>query len=355
MTASEIAATYAAWAVSKGLLEPYLVRPGIITPPDDRLFVGIDQDAAAKTLQNAKLIGIVCGEDRVIVFHARQLTKRAQSSLPFTIGPVKIEYRKTVNEAVINETAAEMSAGIAPAVAHHGRFTCGCSIGIGPVGAAGTLGALVRDADGRLYGLTNNHVVGGCNHVPSGLPVVAPGPCDMIAGGLDPFCVGHHARSLSFHIGIPGIVPYHLNFDAAIFAIRDEASVSSMQRDTFDTPANTLPIQTGMQVMKAGRTTGVTTGTIAGKSIMAVPVSYDLKQIGFTGRAYFEQVYLVDGGQRPFAQQGDSGSLVVCVQPGGSLAAVGLVFAVAGDRTHIMPIEPVLDALGVTLASGHFT
>jgi hypothetical protein len=355
MTASEIAAHYAAWAVSKGLLDPHVLAATSAADNIGPIFAGLDQEAAAQILRQAHLADIVCGQEQVIVFHARRLVKRDESALPQKVGPVSIKYQKTVKEAVIDESPAEMAAGIAPAVAHQGRFACGCSIGIGQVIGAGTLGALVRDADGHLYGLTNNHVVGGCNHVASGHPVVAPGPLDMRAGGLDPFCVGHHARSLPFHIGIPGIVPFHLNFDAAIFAIRDEATVSSMQRDAYDTPTKTAPMQAGMQVMKAGRTTGVTAGVIVGKSTLAVPVSYDLKQVGFTGRAYFDQVYLADGLQQPFAQQGDSGSLVVGLLPDNTPAAVGLVFAVAGERTHIMPIEPVLDALGVTLVAGHFT
>lgn len=352
MTARDVAARFLAWAIQQGILPAYLsnaARQG----RGDPLFDG-DSQRAADILRRSGITDIFHDDSAVIVYHPRRLLKRDLDDLPQQIGAVRVGYRKSSGDAVVDNLAAEMAAGVSPATSVQGRFTCGGSIGIGPIPGAGTLGALVADSHGVLFGLTNNHVIGGCNHMPTGLPVVAPGPCDMLPGGIDPFCVGHHAQSVPFQIGIPGIVAHYDNIDAAIFKVANPNTVTSMQRGAYDTPAATAALHTGMAVTKAGRTTGITTGTIVGQAINAVPVSYDLPQVGFSGRAYFDQVYIADGdGGQPFAARGDSGSLVVCERADGSRVSVGLVFAVAGDRTLIIPIDPVLHKLGVSLVGGH--
>lgn len=353
MTPEDIARQFVAWAATQGILPTYVVPTGASSVDTRALFGDIDPAKAAAILLRAGMNNVVYGEEQIIVYHARRLLKRDRADLPRQVGKARFDYRKNAGETVIDGAVAAMAAGVSPAVIQRGRFTCGCSIGIGLIRGAGTLGALVRDGEGQLYGLTNNHVIGGCNHMPSGLPVVAPGPRDMINNALDPFCVGHNARSIPLHFGIPGIVPHHVNRDAAIFAIRDERLVSSMQRERYDTPETVAALRTGMRVTKAGRTTGVTTGIVVGTSALAVPVAYALAEVGFTGNAYFDDVYFVDGHDQPFAQRGDSGALVVTEQDDGALAAVGLVFAVANTRTYMLPIAPILEALDVTLVAGH--
>ncbi|MCK7579838.1 MAG: hypothetical protein MZV65_31875 [Chromatiales bacterium] len=82
MTASEIAAHYAAWAVSKGLLDPHVLAATSTADNIGPIFAGLDQEATAQILRQAHLADIVCGQEQVIVFHARRLVKRDESALP---------------------------------------------------------------------------------------------------------------------------------------------------------------------------------------------------------------------------------------------------------------------------------
>lgn len=353
--ASDIASDIAAWAAQQGIIASYLAPAEAHQPrPDPVCGAPLTSGETATILQEAGVTDVVAAADSVIVYHPKRLLKRDQLRLPAQLGGVSIEYRKSSGPIHIDEKVAEMSAGVAPALQHHGAFCCGCSIGVGPIPGAGTLGALVQDADGTLFGLTNNHVIGGCNHMAVGLPVVAPGPIDMREHQMDPFCAGHHSTSIPLAFGIPGLVDHRSNQDAALFQLSNPGLVTSMQRGRYDTPTTTAPITAGMRVQKAGRTTGVTHGLVIGQAVTATPVAYAISQVSFSGRAFFEPVFLAQGeGALPFAERGDSGALVVCDRPDGTSASVGLVFAVAGDLTYILPIEPILHQLGVQLVGGH--
>lgn len=52
--------------------------------------------------------------------------------------------------------------------------------------------------------------------------------------------------------------------DSGLFKIRDEAAVSSMQGDVYDTPTEVRALTDDMAVEKVGRTTGHTTGKVVG-------------------------------------------------------------------------------------------
>ena len=81
---------------------------------------------------------------------------------------------------------------------------------------------------------------------------------------------------------------------------------------------------------------------------------------GFSGFVTFHQVFSVIGHGCAFSDNGDSGSLVTTLDSEGNRVAVGLVFAgrtdaaAPGEKTSlILPIKPILEALGVTLVTGH--
>jgi hypothetical protein len=236
---------------------------------------------------------------------------------------------------------------------HGGRYSCGSSISVGNCVAAGTLGALVKDADGHLYGLTNNHVTGGCGYSQTNIPVVAPGLLDVRPAGHDPFTIGHHYKVSPWVSGSPENVSVTDNLDAAVFRIKDSGQVTSMQRSHYDTPAGVKDPVVGIAVEKVGRTTGWTKGVVVAKSVGFEPVNMQVPD--FRGMIYFADVYVVKGTMGPFADAGDSGSLV-CFRPANAKpAAFGLVFAVSGDKTltFVVPIRKVLDVFGVTLVTGH--
>jgi len=95
-------------------------------------------------------------------------------------------------------------------------------------------------------------------------------------------------------------------------------------------------------VRKHGRTTGHTIGVVMGFS-EDVWVRY-----GTNNRALFDnQIAVIDVGYTPFAQAGDSGSLIVDAV---DLAPMALLFATGNRLTFANPIDQVLQYFNVTLA-----
>lgn len=294
---------------------------------------------------------------RVLIFTKRKVTKQIQKILPSSIErQINIEYYEGgvpwVRGAPQNSFRSQPYAFI------NDRFyACGSSVYPANCIGAGTLGALARDDSGQLVGLTNNHVTGVCNNAEPGLPILAPGPIDVRADGCEPFTIGRHLALLPIHDGHPENIPIEANLDAAIFVIRDESRVSSMQGEFYDTPASVAPLEVGMRVQKVGRTTGLTTGEVVAVAGGPAPVSYEVKEYGVKKNVFFkeEHVFLVknrDGAL--FSACGDSGSLVVCKNDNDTLSSVGLVFA--GDERHgisfILPLDKILRELKLTIVSG---
>lgn len=355
MSAKESAMAFAKWGQKQGVVRHFELLEdddsGLLIPFDDE-----DHEArTASVLQKAgiRMIGYNEETDTVHVFYGKRIIKRNLAILPTAVGlETTIVWAPAKEEAKIDEAVAAVATGVSPVTTIGDRFTCGGSIGVGIFRGCGTLGCLVRDEDGILYGLSNNHVTGGCNHSPVDLPIVAPGPNDMIANTMDPFCLGHHARSIPITLGIPGAVDHRQNIDAAILRIAEEDLVSSMQRNYYDTPDHAIDPVANMIVTKVGRTTGHTTGRVVAQAGLRASVAYDI-EAPFVGTAYFEPIFIVQGINGEFALPGDSGALVVGADANGEPAAVGLVFAVAGDMTYIQPINRVLEELDVELVSGH--
>jgi hypothetical protein len=98
-----------------------------------------------------------------------------------------------------------------------------------------------------------------------------------------------------------------------------------------------------MEVVKVGRTTGETVGTIKDIHFRFICPYPDVGNVG-----YLDQVFCTR-----YSNGGDSGSLVLEHKTG---KAVGLHFAGFPDKTGVMgsvfnPIDQVLQALGVTLVT----
>lgn len=97
--------------------------------------------------------------------------------------------------------------------------------------------------------------------------------------------------------------------------------------------------RSGQAVMKMGRTTGLTYGTVQTTNV-TIKVEFD----GQT--AIFENQIYVKGDYGDFLKSGDSGSLLV-TQDGAH--PIGLLFAGGEGSAFANPIKPVLDYFGVTL------
>lgn len=356
----EAAKRFASWATAEGFFDGY----GHANIADGDYLDEISDDGRCILRQRqVTQVGFDPSEGKVFVYLRRAAPgKKLLAKLPTSVDGFTLEYVQGVEQSVGSNHTQPMgcpawrirqSAGLI-------RYTCGSSISVGNYMDAGTLGALVRDQSGQLFGLSNNHVCGSCNHADVGLPIIAPGVFDVVAGGLDPFTIGYHAATLQMTPGSVTIVNPSDNHDAAIFRIRDETQLTSYQGDSYDTPNVAVPLVAGMKVEKVGRTTGHTTGVVQCQIAGPVPIAYTAANYGFNGKVYYDPAFYVLGDADIFSDNGDSGSLIVTTLQDGTRVAVGLVVggatsgtAPGGKISIVLPIANVLARLNLTLVSGH--
>ncbi|UGB39727.1 S1 family peptidase [Frateuria soli] len=361
MTAHEVASSVRRWAVEKNICQalPQAVENAVLVGVD----VAVFNEAQEAFLRTKGITSIVFNDadKKVLIYTRRKVTKTEAKHLPNYINGCEIEYPLGHVED-LSQIPATAQAATYAVVSSAGtlRYACGSSVSPGNTESAGTLGALVRDQAGGIFGLSNNHVTGSCSHSEPDLPILAPGVLDVGPGGLFPFTIGLHAAALPMHVGTQGNVNIFENQDAAIFRILDEARVSSMQRTFYDTPGQVEDPMVGMVVEKVGRTTEHTTGVIVGQELIPIRVGVNANSYGFQGQVYFANVFVIHGDQDIFSDGGDSGSLIVCRKIDGSRTSVGLLFAGGPDssapghrKTLMLPLKPILDVLGVTLVHGH--
>lgn len=311
-------------------------------------------------------VGVSDTKNRIIIYTAARMIASEQRGVPthFSDG-VEIQYKRA-SPFTLKDDAPDVVFGAEPGKFIKKRYTCGSSISIANRRTAGTMGALVRDGNGLLLGLTNNHVTGGCNNTRSGMPVAAPGIKDVSSVSLQPFTLGSHHQSIPMILGEPDTIDHTSNTDAAIFSIAAEKMVSSSQQGHYDTPTIVEEIiadpDEGLKVKKVGRTTGLTFGKIESLIVGAFPLDYDIptfhsaiESVRFRGRVYYEPVYLIRGSQGVFSDRGDSGALVVTDDGDGNEKALGLIFAgdASDNLSYMLPIGPILEHLNVTLVGGH--
>lgn len=362
MSAFEVASSFARWALANNLIPalPAAMEGEYVAavPP-----LAVSPEGTA-ILRRRNVTSIVFNdvERRVSVYTEKRVTLKELESLPRFHDNCEITYPHGHTEDLVSPVARAQGAvyAITQTAAGTNHYCCGSSISPGNEETAGTLGALVRDANGTLYGLTNNHVTGGCNHSGVGLPILAPGVVDVAPNGVPPFTLGFHTRVLPFALGTSGNVNITDNTDAAIFQLQHEGLASSSQGNLFDTPTSILDPVEGMKVAKMGRTTSYTEGTIVGRELRPLAVHASSMPNAFNARIWFPNAFVIHGSVAEFSDGGDSGSLVVSLNEDGTKSAVGLLFAGGPDatapgekRTMILPIRPILERLGVTLVSGH--
>lgn len=363
-TLRQAATQFLLWAHQQGALatDAYFPTNAVGLPS----FAPLGTDVAASSVLRQRLVrfvGINELQSTICVFlHRAAPTVKQMKMLPTTCNGYGLRYFQG-NPNPISPAALAQSAttcAIHNAAGARRVYTCGSSISIGNDRCAGTVGCLVRDAAGVLYGLSNNHVSGCCNYAPVGLPVLAPGVIDVSPSNPWPFTLGLHSRQLQMLMGDPTSVNTIDNSDAAIFQLVPDAPISSMQRNYYDTPSSTLDLATGMTVEKVGRSSDRTTGIVHSEVIGAFPIRYAAPQYEFSGTVYFEPLFEAHGITDRFSEGGDSGSLVTHVDSQGNRHAVGIVVAGADDngapggkRSFILPIRSILDRLQVTLVANH--
>lgn len=245
-----------------------------------------------------------------------------------------------VSTDVIQMGRFRLCAALPPPVT--GRFRpvqpgCSCSFQLPPpdegVLTASTIGAIVQK-DGRTFILSNNHALANSNAAPPGTPIFHPGLLDQPDLTTDQIAV------LTSFITITADASNLV--DCAIAELLAAVPFSSEILPDVGRLSSATPVAAaeGMTVVKAGRTTSATVGTVF-ETNGTVPVLYPF------GSATFDSQIFVKDGDEPFSDDGDSGALVV---DQASKAGTGLLFAKTSDGfTACNPLSAVLTALGVTL------
>jgi hypothetical protein len=202
---------------------------------------------------------------------------------------------------------------------------------------SGTLGALVTK-NTINYILSNNHVLGRSGAAAVGEDISQPGLIDnncRLPGIVADFSEAAPLGSSNVDAALAQVVDNAVDLTGAILDIGTISGVVAAP-------------SVGLNVMKSGRTTGQTFGTI-GSINTDVNVQYQkgCNQGKKFVISYINQIVISGGG---FSAGGDSGSLIVtndaCKQP------VGLLFAGSSTSTIANPAQDVAGALGVSFVGG---
>ncbi len=207
----------------------------------------------------------------------------------------------------------------------------------------GTLGARVqRGSSSRrtYYVLSNNHVLANRNLALPGDAILQPGPID---GGVAPADV--IARLTDFQT-ITWSSTASNTMDAAIAEVVNGSVDLVTPLDGYGAPSKfTLSPSLNLPVMKYGRSSRLTNGTITGINY-AILVDYGNGQ----SARFINQMIITGAGGGYFSQAGDSGSLVVASSGYKARRAVGLLFAASGNVSAASPIRPILNRFGVSIS-----
>lgn len=193
----------------------------------------------------------------------------------------------------------------------------------------GTMGCLVKDSTGKIYGLSNAHVLRN-----TGKNVDQPNKndCDECCDSCNNR-VGKVSKSIISEL-----------VDAAIFEIRSGMGWRNEIVDIAGNVQGLLDINEthlGQNVIKRGRTTRLTRGTIS-----VINMTVNVRDLGI----FRDQIRInpVEGTPR-FSNRGDSGSVVLLES--GNLV-IGLHFAGNGFSGASNRISHVISAMGIDIITG---
>jgi hypothetical protein len=265
---------------------------------------------------------------------APELTKRF-GDIEIDVEPLPIQQALATRPAMDAEADAGGS-GVAVAAAadpqriRHRPIVGGLSIAPLNEPSAGTLGCFVRRVSSgtqQIFALSNNHVLADANRLPLGTSIVQPGAEIAHTGASGVFA----ALSEFVPIQFPTCraTPVSNRIDAAIAVVSD---VTLIEQATIFGIANYVPElatpMPAMNVIKCGRTTGVTTGVITSTSVRGVQVNYGTRTA--PRLTVFDDTIEIIGDNGPFSDLGDSGAVVLEADTG---RPVALLFAGDGFVT----------------------
>jgi hypothetical protein len=224
--------------------------------------------------------------------------------------------------------------------------------------SAGTIGARVKDVDGNVYALSNNHVYALENTADPNSRILQPGLYDT------------HCKFDERRLNVIGNLYdfVHINFnnletcdtvtgencnivDAAIATTSKDLLDNKTPSDGYGTPSSAIALDPNTPpldilrhpVKKYGRTTSLTRGTID-----AIDVTMDVNYGPDKIARFIHQIVVID--PRSFIMPGDSGSLLV-TDDSKPNRPVGLLFAgnLYGTWAIANRIYDVLNAFHVTM------
>lgn len=352
------------WAHSNGILSDNVIYEG----GGDIELVPFENDDV-DFFRTRKIVRIEDEKDKITIFSRLPIAKTKRAKLQNQFNQEYAEYGISLivdySKPFKIDQAVQAFGRFEPIRFHGDSICCGSSIGLGNQRNAGTLSALARDESGTLFGLSCNHVVGGCSIAQPGTPVVSPGIQDVSVENKHIHMIGEYVRPAPMAQGLPSVIRTARNQDLACFEIPDEKKVSSLQGSgdgSFDTPVDFVIPDIGTPVKKWGRSTGLTFGEVSyiGKGKRPEPIEYNItcyygpmnSQI-FKGTVYYNVVYEVTPTGPPFSLGGDSGALVVTDYLDKEEKVIGIVIAGERRKSILLPLEPAIDELGLHLVSGH--
>jgi len=268
------------------------------------------------------------GEFSVVALVTRKISKYALSSsslIPSVLGNVKTDIIET---GVIKAPPTPMYYGPVDRTQRLRPAPGGCSIGHVST-TAGTLGCLVSRR-GEVFVLSNNHVLANENRASRGDPILQPGPHDRGRHPADQIASLEHFVQISFGYATNRV-------DAAIAKpLTPPAAYVTPYVLGIGAPASYSHATLGTRVVKSGRTTALTRGTI-------FIINATLRVQYSSGWAVFENQLVTEN----ISKGGDSGSVVFLDD--GTRSVCGLLFAGSDIVSVMNPIEDVINQFNVSI------
>jgi hypothetical protein len=313
--------------------------PSVIVPPDFRSALAAQRLHTPKLLDipgvvGTAVTGLADGHPGVLLLVERS----GIPGLPQSLDGVPVTVQVTGRIMAFSDpTQRQRPAPLGFSVGH-------------PAITAGTIGARVRDAQGRVYILSNNHVLANSNGATIGDPEYQPGPydggtsADSIATLTDfetiNFAGGDNTIDAAIALSGVNVLDNSVPSDDGYGMPNSKIYGDTNNDGIFDNRDALL----GLNVQKYGRTTHLTHGQITGINA-TVAVCYAASGLTCTKIArYVDQLIISPG---TFSGGGDSGSLIVTDDA--NLNPVALLFAGSPSVTIANRIDLVLNRFGVTI------
>jgi len=322
-------------AAQNSVTPDLMLRPGILGTA-----VGLNDD----------------GTTNVMIFVDREAKDVADvvSSLPKQIGAVSVQVQVTekFRSAIGHEPITNATEGTPHTAKQTPPIQLGTSGGWSKDLAngfccGGTIGSLVQIGTTQFV-LSNYHVFE-ADIVPGGNGIVAMTGDPIIQPGLiDVGCVAAGAQTVATLVkksSLPGS-----NVDCSVGQVV-QGMVDRKGRILEVGTISKTPVAAAInqRVKKSGRTTGLTTSTVAGLN-GTISVTYENECAGgfaFT-KTFTGQILVTSSVSNPFISGGDSGSLMV-ENKQRNPRPIGLLYASSPTLAIAQPIQEVLNFLGATM------